>query len=103
MCDIRAFGEIARIFVILPGFCVIQSVIELFVKRQNNALNVPLIAKRRQHYKILLLPGFLLKIRPDPARIFTKMSPDEELVTVTRLFLVSCKGLLVPCFRIDLE
>ena len=28
------------------------------------------------------MPGFLLKIRPDSARIFTKMSPDEELVTL---------------------
>ena len=29
-----------------------------------------------------ILPGFLLKIRPDSARIFTKMSPDEELGTL---------------------
>ena len=28
------------------------------------------------------MPGFLLKICPDTARIFTKMSPDEELVTL---------------------
>ena len=27
-------------------------------------------------------PGFLLKIHPDFARIFTKMSPDEELVSL---------------------
>ena len=29
-----------------------------------------------------ILPGFLLKSRPDSARIFTKMGPDEELVTL---------------------
>ena len=28
------------------------------------------------------LPGFLLITRPDSAQIFTKMSPDEELVTL---------------------
>ena len=28
------------------------------------------------------MPGFLIKSRPDYARIFTKMSPDEELVTL---------------------
>ena len=28
------------------------------------------------------MPGFLLEFCPDTARIFTKMSPDEELVTL---------------------
>ena len=28
------------------------------------------------------MPGFLLKSHPDCARICTKMSPDEELVTL---------------------
>jgi len=35
------------------------------------------------------LPGFLLKIRPDSARIFTKMSPDEELVALGLVWWMS--------------
>ena len=29
-----------------------------------------------------ILPEFLLKIRPDSAQIFTKIIPDEELLTL---------------------
>ena len=50
----------------------------------------PKSKKERQHHKILVSPGFcpdLLKIRPDTALIFTKMSPDEDLVTLCRLCL----------------
>ena len=61
----------------------IQSVIELFAKRQNNTPNVHQITKRRQSQKPRFLPGVLLKSRPDSARIFTKMGSDEELVTLT--------------------
>ena len=95
-CDARISWHLEKIAWITSGFlwfCQafcdlvhIQSVIELFAKRQNHALNVPLITKRRQNHKLLVLPGFLpgflLKIRPDSARIFTKMRPDEELVTL---------------------
>ena len=33
------------------------------------------------------MPGFLLKIRQDSARIFTKLSPAEELGTLETNFL----------------
>ena len=36
---------------------------------------------------------FLLKIRPYFARMFTKMSPYEELVTLTMVLGVAEKGL----------
>ena len=47
--------------------------------------------KRRQNFSFArifarILPGFLLKIRPDSARIFTKMSPDEELGTLIMVY-----------------
>ena len=68
----------------------VQRVIELFGKKVNNALNVHLITKRRQDHKDLnfarifarILLVFLLKMRPYFARIFTKMSPYEELGTL---------------------
>ena len=60
----------------------VQSNIEPFAKQQNNAQNMPHITKSRQHHKILVSPGFLLKIRPNSAQIFTKMRPDE-LVTLS--------------------
>ena len=40
------------------------------------------VIKRRHNHKILASPGFLLKSRLDSARIFTKMSLVEELVTL---------------------
>ena len=71
---------------------------ELFDKRQNNGLNVPLNHKKTTESQNLVLPGFLpgflLKIRPDSARTFTKMSPDEELGTLhiaLRLFGILIK------------
>ena len=41
------------------------------------------------------MPGFLLKIRLDTAWIFTKMSPDEELVALNSLkgLKIARKGL----------
>ena len=68
----------------LWSLIVLGTVIELFAKQQNNAQNMLYITKRQQHCKISLLPVFLLKIRPDSARIFTKMTPNEELVTLGR-------------------
>ena len=72
----------------LSPFCDlvhIQSVIELFAKRQNNAL-ICTKSQRRQSQKPWFSPGFLRKSRPDCARIFTKMNPDEELVTLDSWF-----------------
>ena len=43
-----------------------------------------------------VFPGFLLKIHPDSAWIFIKMSPDEELDT---LFLVNFN--IFPCLHIN--
>ena len=38
--------------------------------------------KYQDEWNHKILPGFLLEFCPDTARIFTKMSPDEELVTL---------------------
>ena len=48
------------------------------------------------HFMECVFPGFLLKIHPDSAWIFTKMSPDEELDT---LFLVNFN--IFPCLHIN--
>ena len=56
------------------SFCdlvYILSVIELFGKQVNHALNVNLTTKRRQNHKLEFCPYF-----------FTKMSPSEELGTL---------------------
>ena len=49
-----------------------------------------------RHFMECVFPGFLLKIHPDSAWIFTKMSPDEELDT---LFLVNFN--IFPCLHIN--
>ena len=50
--------------------------------RSERALNHKKTTESQNLVSPGFLPGFLLKIRPDSARIFTKMSPDEELVTL---------------------
>ena len=69
----------------------VQSVLELFAKRQKNARPEDALNKKKtttsQNFSFArifawILPGFLLKLRPDSARIFTKMSLDEELATL---------------------
>ena len=48
------------------------------------------------------LPEFLLITRPDSAQIFTKMSPDEELVTLHWQHLHFRNYSSVPTARIDM-
>ena len=57
----------------------VQCVIRLFAKRQNNSLNAHKSQKDDKLTKALILPGF---VRLDSARIFTKMSLDEQLGTL---------------------
>ena len=66
---------------------------ELFAKQQKNAeykvtrINTDMLVLYGKYLDFCpdstrILPGFLLKVRPDSARIFTKLSSDEELVTL---------------------
>ena len=69
---------------------------ELFAKRSERALNHKKTTES-QNFSFArifarILPIFLLKIRPDSARIFTKMSPDEELGTLGVFWVPYCLG-----------
>ena len=95
--DILAFGENrldnVRILVILPGFLWFSAhserywaVCQAAKSRSECAVNYKKTTKSqvlsfaRTYARIL--PGFFVKIRLDFARIFTKMSPVEELATL---------------------
>merc|ERR1712020_859124 len=87
-----SFCDFARLYVILGTFRAFNAVIELLGKQVNNALNMHYITKRRQNHKNVnlarlcarLKPVFLSKKGPSKARLFTKMSPSEELGTLAR-------------------
>ena len=85
--DIRAFGEnrpdfcdFVQIFVVK---CMFRTLLSCLPNGKITPGTCPKSQKSRQHHKILVLHGFLLKIRPDSTRTFTKMRPYEESVSVT--------------------
>ena len=99
---VRISGHLGKIARIMPGFlwfCPdfcdlvhIQSIIDLCAKRQNNALNVPEIIKRRQNHKTLASPGCLIKIRPD----FYKNEPGWRISHTAWAHEFKLLGLATP-------